>query len=105
MNKKKKLNEKEKEVENAIDKLINESDECVIVTSTKGNIQVTGIKNINYSHQVKGLLVGAIDTYNLRPVLQAINTSARNSAAQIANFVNQQNAPEAKVEKAPKEEK
>jgi hypothetical protein len=100
--KKKKLNEQEKEVESAIDKLVSESEECVIVTSSKGNIQVTGIKNVTYSHQAKGLLMGAIDTYNIRPILQSINASARNVSSQISNLLNKKDAPE--VEEAPKKE-
>jgi hypothetical protein len=57
----------------SIEKLVSEADECLIVTSTKGQIDVTGVKGLTYAHQAKGLLSGAIDKYEANVILNTLN--------------------------------
>lgn len=65
--------------------IINKADQAVLITTNKGNIEITGLKAINYSFEVKGLLVGALDTYNIRPIISGLNNNAR---AVISHLVN-----------------
>ena len=57
-----------------IDKALKTSDAAVIVTATKGNIEVRAIKNINYAYQVKGLLTGALDSYLVIPISKTLKS-------------------------------
>jgi len=66
--------------------IINNADQAVIITTSKGNVEVTGIKDINYAYQVKGLLIGAMDVYNSRPVINGMNNNARALLAHLSNI-------------------
>lgn len=84
---KNKLNEKEKDTKNSIETLVNEADQCILISASRGNIRVTGIKNVNYSHEAKGLLAGAMDSYTLKPILQAINLGNQNTITQVSDLL------------------
>lgn len=55
-----------------LDKTLKTSDLAIIVTATKGNIEVRGIKSINYAYEAKGLLVGALDSYKVIPIAKTL---------------------------------
>jgi TATA-box binding protein (TBP) (component of TFIID and TFIIIB) len=76
------------DAQTSLEQMVNAADQCIIVTATKGNVVVTGIKNVSYSHEAKGMLIGALDSYMVRPILQSLNTVNQNIAAQFANFIN-----------------
>ena len=84
MNAKKKAvkkTKKEKKVEkvaNPLEEMIKNCDEGILITAKNGNIEVTGIKNVNFAHTAKGLLVGALDSYTTRPTLNLINSYSKN---------------------------
>jgi len=83
---KKKQTKKEKKVEvkaNPLEEMIKNCDEGIIITAKNGNIEITGIKNVNFAHTAKGLLVGALDSYTTRPVLNLINSYSKNVVAHI----------------------
>jgi len=68
--------------------IIKDADQAVVVTSTKGRIEITGIKNINYTYEAKGLLVGAMDIYNIRPIITGLNSNTRALLSHITNLSN-----------------
>ena len=81
-----KKTKKEKKVEkvaNPIEEMINNADSGIMITAKNGNVEVTGIKNVNFSYEAKGLLLGALDSYSLRPMLNALNNHAKNTANHI----------------------
>lgn len=99
----KKSTPKTKKVENktTLGDIIKNADQAVLVISNKGTIQVTGIKNINYAYEAKGLLVGAMDNYNCRPVINGLNNNTKallSHLVNISNKVNQLTGPEKKSE-------
>ncbi|HSG32539.1 MAG TPA: hypothetical protein VLB82_13465 [Thermodesulfobacteriota bacterium] len=53
-------------------KLIEMSDDALLVTSKHGNIEVTAVKGLNYAYQAKGLLNGALDMYLIRPTTKVL---------------------------------
>lgn len=82
--------------------IIKNADQAVVVTVTKGTINVTGLKNINYAHEASGLLVGAIDNYSRRPIITNLNNNTRallSHLVTISNKINQFVGPEKETEK------
>ena len=73
MSTKKKLNKKEKKTENYIENLVSASDECILVYAMNGNVMITGIKNVTKVYRAKGLLISALDNYNIQPIIKSIN--------------------------------
>lgn len=61
-------NKADKSVPASLEDVINKADSALIITATKGNIEVLGIKNANFAYQAKGLMVGALDSYLVRPI-------------------------------------
>ena len=79
---------KGKENSTTLGDIIKNSDQAIVVTSTKGNVEVTGIKSINYAYEAKGLLVGAMDTYNSKPIITGMNNNTRALLAHLVNINN-----------------
>lgn len=74
-------------VANPIEELIKNADEGIIITVKEGIVTVNAIKNINFSYQVKGLLIGALDSYTTRPTINAINSLATHVVTHFNNAV------------------
>lgn len=68
--------------------IIKDSEQAVVVTVAKGKIEVTGLKNINYAYEAKGLLIGAMDTYNSRPIINILNNNTRALLSHLVNINN-----------------
>lgn len=66
--------------------IIKAADEVLIVTATKGQIDVKALKNINYAYAAKALLMGAIDNYNNKPIINGLNNSSRALLSHIMNL-------------------
>ncbi len=75
--------------ETTLQGLINKADSVILVTSTRGNIEVTGLKDVNYSHQAKGLLHGALDTYTTRPVINTVTNLSRGLITNLQNILDE----------------
>lgn len=82
----KKTTPKKQETTTTLSDIIRDADEAIVITSIKGNIEVTGIKNINYAYEAKGLLIGAIDTYNSRPIINGLNNNTRAIISHLINI-------------------
>jgi len=78
-----------KEEDTTLGALIKKAEKVIIVTATRGNIEVTGLKDVNYSHEAKGLLHGALDTYNTRPVINTITNLGKGLITNLQNIQNQ----------------
>lgn len=91
MVKKTKKEKKVAKVANPIEDLIKNADSGIIVTARNGNIEVTGIKNINFAYEAKGLLVGAMDSYTIRPIANMLNSYTNNTLAQLTKAVKEAN--------------
>ena len=78
---------KESEV---LSEIIKKADEALLITATKGNIEVRALKNLTYAHEAKGLIAGALDTYLIRPISNTLNqsyqTTARNFGPVLSNL-------------------
>lgn len=83
----KKKNTQEKRDETTLEKLINKAEKVIIITATNGNIEVTGLKDVNYSHEAKGLLHGAIDSYSTRPIISTITNLSKGLIANLENIL------------------
>jgi len=57
-----------------LSELIKNSDQAILITAKQGNIEVSGIKNINFSYEAKGLIIGALDRYSIRPIINSVNS-------------------------------
>ena len=68
--------------------IIKDSEQAVIVSVSKGKVEVTAIKAINYAYQAKALLREAIDNYNVKPIINGLNTNTRVLLAHITNLNN-----------------
>jgi len=78
-----KSKEKTKESSNSLTDTIKDSDQAILITAKRGNVEVLGIKNTNYAHEAKGLIHGALDTYSARPVTNAVNSYTDNMTSHI----------------------
>ena len=78
---------KESEV---LSEVIKKADEALLITATKGNIEVRALKNLTFAHEAKGLIAGALDTYLIRPISNTLNqsyqTTARNFGPVLSNI-------------------
>ena len=68
--------------------IIKNAEQAIVVTVSKGNIEVTAIKAVNYSYEAKSLLMGAMDNYHDKPIIHGLNSNTRVLMAQITNFNN-----------------
>jgi len=68
--------------------IIKDADQAVVVSVTKGNIVVTAIKSVNYSYEAKALLMGAMDNYNVKPIINGLNSNTRAVMSHIMNLNN-----------------
>jgi len=75
------------EASNSLNEIIKDVDQAVLITAKRGNIEVTGIKNTNYAHEAKGLIIGALDSYNIRPITSTINNYTKTVASLIKTLV------------------
>lgn len=55
-----------------LDKVIKEADAVILLTSRKGNIELRSLKNVNYAYEAKGLLLGAIHSYLVKPISETL---------------------------------
>lgn len=94
---------KTEESKTTLGDIIKNADQAVVITSTKGSIEVTAIKAINYAYEAKGLIVGAMDSYNSRPIMNGMNNNSRAILSHIMNLNNKIN--ELLGEKAKEEKK
>lgn len=89
--------------ETTLGDIIKNVDQAVVITTTNGNINVIAIKSINYVYEAKGLIMGAIDTYNNRPIINGINNQSKIILSHIMNLNNK--IKEALGEKVKEEKK
>ena len=82
--------------ETTLGDVIKDAESAIIITVTKGQIDVTAIKNINYAYEAKGLLVGAMDSYSNKPIINVLNNNARALLSHLVNISN-------KIPEKPKE--
>ena len=68
--------------------IIKNAEQAIVVTVSKGNIEVTAIKAVNYSYEAKSLLMGAMDNYNVKPIINGLNSNTRTLMAHIMNLNN-----------------
>lgn len=59
-----------------IEETIKSCDAGILVVVKNGNVEVVGIKNTNFAYEAIGLMTSALNTYNIRPIL---NNTANNS--------------------------
>jgi len=71
-----------------LSEVIKESDEALLITSIKGKIEVRALKNLTYAHEAKGLIAGALDTYLIRPINKALNTSYQTTSRNFGPILN-----------------
>lgn len=86
--------------------IIKRADSVVIVSETRGHIEIKSIKNVNYMWQVKGLLVGALDQYLVHPIsstLRQINDGHYNLYSQLLAELKKLTGEAKPEEKAPEE--
>jgi len=69
--------------------ILQKSDSAIIITATKGNIEVTGIKNVNYAYQAKGMIHGALDSYLLVPISSTLNSVNQINVKMHHNTINE----------------
>ena len=58
--------------EEVIAKKIAEADKAILVLTTKGRVEVLGLKDVNFSIDAKGMLQGALDLYSARDITRAM---------------------------------
>lgn len=62
---------------NPVEATINACDAGILVTVKDGNVEVTGIKNIGFAYEAVGLMTSALNTYNIRPIINNQNRNAK----------------------------
>ena len=68
--------------------IIKNAEQAIVVTVSKGNIEVTAIMAVNYSFEAKALLMGAMDNYNVKPIINGLNSNTKTLMAHIMNLNN-----------------
>lgn len=67
---------------------IKDADSVLLITTTKGLVEVRPVKNVNYAYQVKGILQGALDSYMVIPISKALQRQAQIQTNNLTNMVN-----------------
>ncbi len=88
-----------------LDEMLKTADSAVVITASKGVVDVRGIKNINYAYEAKGLLIGALDSYLVIPISKTLRTVNDANVRMYFNTIQEIKKAVGIVDEKPKEKK